>query len=361
MEVRIIYKRRDEMKVLKRIISLLLIFALALSFFPVEALAKDRDYYQSETWFSDLDEDHWAYESVMMMVEHGIIAGYSDGRFKPSKEVSRAEFAKMMVLALDLPLIETHDPSFEDISPKDWEYPYVETAKYYLTGFRTNNGDYFKPDTSAVREDMAVALVKALDIDPEETDLDILDDYKDEDYISSNLRHYVATIIDEGIMVGNEDKYFSPQGSLTRAQAAALLSRLIDEDKVTYDDEKVTYDEEDIELSTERDAPYLEYVVTDEGVVLEWDEVNSRGFKYYKVVVSKYNETPEYPDDGYLVCLENVRTNRYVVKPYAKYNNSDFGDKIQPGESYYISITAVYKDETITGNTVYVEVPDYES
>ncbi|WP_105616637.1 S-layer homology domain-containing protein [Vallitalea okinawensis] len=348
------------MKGLKKIISLLLVVALTLSFFPVETLAKDKDYYRTEKWFSDLDEDHWAYDYVIQMVERDIIAGYSDGRFKPSKEVSRAEFAKMMVLTLDLPLIKPDNPSFEDISYKDWEYPYVETAKYYLTGFRTNNGDYFKPDIYAVREDMAVALVKALDINPEETDLDILDEYKDEDYISSNLRHYVATIIDEGIMVGDDDKYFSPQGSLTRAEAAVLLSRLIDEDKVTYDDEKVTYDEEDLELSTEREAPYLEYAVTDDGVVLEWDEVSSRGFKYYKVVVSKYNKTPEYPDDGYLVCLENVRNNRYVVKPYAKYNDSDFGDKIQPGDSYYISITAVYKDETITGNTIYVEVPDEE-
>ena len=52
--------------------------------------------------FSDLPEGHWAYESINEMMEKGILNGYPDGTFLPSKNVTRAEFAKILVLSLEL-------------------------------------------------------------------------------------------------------------------------------------------------------------------------------------------------------------------------------------------------------------------
>lgn len=115
-------------------------------------------------------------------------------------------------------------------------------------------------------------------------------------------------------MVGNNEKFFYPQGNLTRAQAASLLSRLIrEEKKVTYDEEKkVTYDDEEMPSPTDYLPPNLKAEMTDTGIRLKWDKVKEEGFKYYKVVVSKNNSSPKYPDDGYLVCIDNINQTNYL-------------------------------------------------
>lgn len=48
--------------------------------------------------FSDVPIGHWAYQEVKLMSDYGIINGYPDGTFKPDETVTRAQFAKMMVL-----------------------------------------------------------------------------------------------------------------------------------------------------------------------------------------------------------------------------------------------------------------------
>ena len=45
--------------------------------------------------FTDLASNHWAYDNINTLVSEGTINGYSDGTFKPSKSVTRAEFVKM--------------------------------------------------------------------------------------------------------------------------------------------------------------------------------------------------------------------------------------------------------------------------
>jgi len=52
--------------------------------------------------FTDLASNHWAHDDIMDMVERGILSGYPDGTFRPNNTISRAEFAKIMVLALEL-------------------------------------------------------------------------------------------------------------------------------------------------------------------------------------------------------------------------------------------------------------------
>ena len=43
--------------------------------------------------YTDLSENHWAYNSVMDMTDKGIFAGYPDGSFRPGNKVTREEFS----------------------------------------------------------------------------------------------------------------------------------------------------------------------------------------------------------------------------------------------------------------------------
>jgi hypothetical protein len=181
--------------------------------------------------FSDVDKDFWAYSAIMELVNRGIIKGYTDKTFKPNEVVTRSEFATMFTKTLNL-TSTGNTQTFADISPTSWDYQAVEAAKYYMTGFRQSDGTiYFYGNNAAVREDMAVALVKALNISVESNNAVLQQLYTDYNQISANLRDYVYTAYKNGLMVGSNNQ-FNPQGNLTRAEAATLLQRALKSEKI---------------------------------------------------------------------------------------------------------------------------------
>lgn len=180
--------------------------------------------------FSDLSSSHWAHDTIMEMVELGILSGYSDGTFKPNNSVTRAEFATIMVKALDLTATAPRTATFADVPSSHWAYGVVESAKDYLTGYRDSGTGQltFQPGNVAVREDVAVAIVKAQGLGNAQANLSLLERFDDHGQISQSLREHVAIAVEYGYMQGSNIG-FEPQKPLTRAEACALLSRIIKE------------------------------------------------------------------------------------------------------------------------------------
>ncbi len=319
--------------------------------------------------YSDVKADDWFNEAVTLMSKYGVIEGYNDGSFRPSDDVNRVEFATMMVRALKLQLVNTPS-SFVDVPNHYWGRKYIETAKPYLTGFRSNRQLYFKPRFDAQREDMAVALVKALHI--KTTDMSVLDDYVDKDNISENLKKYVAAAIKSNLMQGyiiEGKKYFKPLKTITRAESAKLLLNVIKLEKITFDEEKkVVPSDEDLSQGgddsdqtgdvAERKAIVNASVVGNH-IVLNWNRVSiDHGFWGYKVVVSKYNKKPAYPADGYAYFVpNNAHTTKKLHSGLMYHGKNDFGGELKSGETYYVSITTLWSDEKIPGNVITVTIP----
>ena len=103
--------------------------------------------------------------------------------------------------------------------------------------------------------------------------------------------------------------------------------------------------------------PEMTASAVETGVQLNWQKITDSRFKGYKVVISQYDSTPQYPDNGYLAYLTDSDITAYLVKNTYKYYNGDFGYYLTPGETYYFSITAVYKDKKVPGNAVQLEFP----
>ena len=81
----------------------------------------------------------------------------------------------------------------------------------------------------AVREDMAVALVKALDYTkPIGSIPDLYKIFSDASEISDELKIYVLIAYEQGLIKGYEDGILRPQGQLTRAEVATLINRVLD-------------------------------------------------------------------------------------------------------------------------------------
>lgn len=109
--------------------------------------------------FADVGTSHPFYTYVETAARHDLINGYADGTFKPDSFVSRAQVAKIVVLARGWP-VHTPTPTATlcDVPSKHWAYPYIQVA--IARGIFTGYGDgCFHPDDFATRAQLAKVLV----------------------------------------------------------------------------------------------------------------------------------------------------------------------------------------------------------
>lgn len=111
----------------------------------------------SKNYFNDVSKDYWFHPFTVRAKELGIIKGYDDGSFGPSKGIKRGEFLKMFTTTFNLRKNGEH--SFQDIE-NTWVDQYGGVAdKYALFPGLTNNL-YFGTDMT--RAEMAIAFYQYL-------------------------------------------------------------------------------------------------------------------------------------------------------------------------------------------------------
>ncbi|MCZ8536653.1 S-layer homology domain-containing protein [Paenisporosarcina quisquiliarum] len=111
--------------------------------------------------FPDVSTSHWAYSSIEKLSNAKIINGYSNGMFGPNNQVSRAQAAKILANALKLPLDSTFKTSYQDVPSTHWAYKEIRalTEKGVFSNTTT-----FNPDAPLSRAQMAKLLVVAYQI-----------------------------------------------------------------------------------------------------------------------------------------------------------------------------------------------------
>lgn len=174
--------------------------------------------------FSDIGS-HWSKSYVEAMAKAGIINGYEDGTFRPEGTITRAEFAKMLVLALELEIVKYED-SFEDVVAGSWYADFVATlvSNEIVQGYEDNT---FKPAGLISRSEIAKMIAGALDVEITEEEVDVLlNGYKDKNEIPNWAKDAVAKVSKLKIMEGSEGN-FNPAGNAKRGEAAAVIYRII--------------------------------------------------------------------------------------------------------------------------------------
>ena len=233
-----------------KLMSMALTATMAISSVAATVKAVNYDDYANEpegTYvqvFPDVSQYHWAFSYIGAMVERGVLNGYPDGGFYPENTVTRAEFAKIMVGAANLPVYQPAYKYFQDVETTAWYAPYVHSAYPFLSGYDYGaNNRYYMPDEPAVREDIAVALVKLKGYEDDYTDTSILNTmFTDVSSISLDARPYVAIAVERGLVSGYDDRTFRGQAPISRAEAAAMLWRAYQygNDNKVFDDEAYT-------------------------------------------------------------------------------------------------------------------------
>ncbi|MDY5627974.1 MAG: S-layer homology domain-containing protein, partial [Clostridia bacterium] len=95
---------------------------------PPSAVVPDTETNTNEDkFFKDIETVEWAKESILALAKAGIIDGKTKDMFFPNDFITREEFVKILVNALDI-YDSDAECEFADVSADKWFYKYVATA-----------------------------------------------------------------------------------------------------------------------------------------------------------------------------------------------------------------------------------------
>ena len=115
--------------------------------------------------FSDVDASHPYQEAISTLSTLKVINGYEDGTFAPDKDISRAEFTKMIVYMLGLGNLTTPITTFDDVPQTHWANPNIKTA-YDLQIINGFDDGSFRPDQPVTYEQALKMVVCTLGYQP---------------------------------------------------------------------------------------------------------------------------------------------------------------------------------------------------
>jgi copper chaperone CopZ len=175
--------------------------------------------------FADIGDIAWAQSNIEVLASRGIIKGVDDDTFLPSANISRADFAILLVRALGLNADFT--VNFTGINETDYFYNETGIAKE-LGIIKGYSDGTFKPRDYITRQDMIVMADRAMTVANRSVNSGSLFDianYLDSDLVADYALNAVTNFVENGLIIGNNQK-LKPLDNTTRAEAAVLIYRL---------------------------------------------------------------------------------------------------------------------------------------
>ncbi|MEK0312617.1 glycosyl hydrolase [Cohnella sp. 56] len=177
--------------------------------------------------FADLSKAAWAQEAIEALAARQIAKGTGADKFEPARAVTRAEFLQLLLEALDLKDASA-TASFDDVAADAWYYGAVATgAKLGIVKGRAD-GTFGASDT-ITREDMAVMLSRAFaQVGTKQGAGSATGKaFADQSAIAGYALNAVNELSQAGLINGFTDGTFAPKGQATRAQAAQVIYKLL--------------------------------------------------------------------------------------------------------------------------------------
>lgn len=166
-------------------------------------------------------QGHWAGDVIQKWLDLGYITGYSDGTFRPDDFITRAEFVKIVNNAFSFE--ETAEISFTDVKEENWYYEEIQKA--YKEGDIIGVSEtLFAPEDYITREQAAIVLSRLLNLEGFEKGAGV---FSDSSQISSWAKEYVGAVAYLNLIKGYGDNTFRPLDNIKRAEAVALLDRIL--------------------------------------------------------------------------------------------------------------------------------------
>lgn len=177
----------------------------------------------AEERFTDLQHSKWAEDGIEYMAERGTVAGYGNGIFKPQGLVTRAQAVTFMVRELYPQQLEKPGEGTTTYSDVPTTHPfYREIALASKNGLASGfPGGSFRPDAPLSRAETAAFLTRAYS----------LIEGKQPANWSDTKQHWaeapILILSSNGLVGGYSDGTYRPNQTVTRAEYAVFMSRVI--------------------------------------------------------------------------------------------------------------------------------------
>ena len=278
----------------KRLISLLLVLGMLAGMLTI-GIAEEYSFADDDgtgTWT-------WAGDYIYDCYEEGIINGYEDGTYLPDGKLTRAEAAKIIAVTFGLSS-DASVSSFSDVSADHWALQYIEACVEagIINGYEDGT---FLPGQNVTRAEMAKMIAAAAGLSSDASAGTFSD-------VSAShwALPYIEACYDAGIITGYEDGTFLPGNNITRAEAAAIISRVLglmnadegDNSNSDGDEEFIAY-YQDIDPETVAESEDGFHYVTSQLLVVaeesaSFDEVEELFSAYDGEIVGYISFTDDY-------------------------------------------------------------------
>ena len=176
-------------------------------------------------------ENHWAKAAVNNMGSRIVVNGIGNGMYYPDQDITRAEFAAIIVRGLGLSLSQKNS-LFTDVGTTAWYRSAVQTAYEYglINGFEDGT---FRPNEKITREQAMLIMSKAMIITglkesaTRQSNVEVLREFTDASTVSEWALDGVADSVSSGIISGRNNNLLAPKANITRAEVAMIIQRLL--------------------------------------------------------------------------------------------------------------------------------------
>ena len=208
------YNKGDSRRMKKRFTAFALAAALCLGL-AVPA---------SAAGFSDVPAGHWAFEQINRAVADGIVGGYQDGSFKPSRPVSYGAFSLMLARAFYPGELAAYPNAGTEAGEAIMNRHNIleDTGR----ASRSSGADLPREGMAQCLYKLILALGAPVPVDTEYLKaMSSISDFYD---IDANCRRAVMVCYTLGLLSGQNGGKFGPKNTMNRAQACVVISRLRD-------------------------------------------------------------------------------------------------------------------------------------
>ncbi len=269
--------------------------------------------------------------------------GSSDGLFHPSSALTRGEAAQMIYSLLtdpsDADVIQ--DVTFSDVSISDWYGEAVQSLTKY--GVMNGYGSYFKPDAQISRAEFVKILSNFYELSaPAGSFSDVSDSHWAYEVILSAAA--------KGWVTGYSDGTFHPDGTLSRAEAAVVINRVLGRSA----DANTVSSADGIRIFPDVDSSYWAYLHIMEASIShecrarstgEGESENWSSFTKEKTVLAPGTHVIH----GILYCVD-AATGDFVKNQYADGHWYDASGKYVTGDSALDALMRAATAASVTAN-----------
>ncbi len=170
--------------------------------------------------YADSQKTRYDY-AVEDLTSKKIINGFPDGNFHPYDNVTRAQFAKMIVIAIDKENEKTASVHFNDISDGHWAFNYVKIANK-LKIVQGYEDDTFKPEKNISYAEAVTMALRALGYEP------------GQNATGHWYTRYMELAEDGGLLENIDD--MEPNRVINRGNTAILIYNMLHWNEFVYGD-----------------------------------------------------------------------------------------------------------------------------